>query len=136
MIGSKWEVKEVCRSISNTFFLMWFWCSLPGHLLHKVCVRLILNVHTSRSCRKYVFVAKLWISPVRMARRNSKVSLFQWWVLPRGFQLRKTIVMGGTFMYFQGSLLRSMTLRVSQDIALSCLTVPHIRHTRRFGNPY
>lgn len=66
--------------------------------------------------------------------RNSKVSLFYWWVLPRGFQLRKPIVMGGTFMYFQGSLLRSMTLTVSQDIALSCLIVPHRRHTRRFGN--
>lgn len=78
---------------------------VPGHLLHKVCVRLILNVHTSRSCRKYASVAKcigLWIAPVRMARRNSKVSLFYWWILPRGFKLRKTIVMGGTFMYFQG----------------------------------
>lgn len=113
--------------------------SLLGHLLHKVCVRLILNAHTSRSCRIYVFVAKcvgLWIAPVHMARRKSKVSLFYWWVFPRALQLRKAIVMGGTFMHFQGSLLRSMALTVSQDLALSCLTVPHRRHMRRFGNPY
>lgn len=58
---------------------MSFWCPLTGHLLHKLCVRLILNVHTSRSCRKYVFVATcvgLWIALLRMAHRNSRVSLF------------------------------------------------------------
>ena len=78
-------------------------------------MRLILNVYTSRSCRIHVLVAKcvgLWIAPVRMARRKSKLSLFYWLVLPRGLQLRKAIVMRGTFMHFQGSLLRSMPLTV------------------------
>lgn len=35
----------------------------------------------------------------------------------RTVHLRKPILMGGTFMFFQGDLLWSMTLPVSQDIA-------------------
>lgn len=45
----------------------------------RLRVRLMLNVHTSRSCRKCIFVATsggLWIAPVCMARRDLKVSLF------------------------------------------------------------
>lgn len=45
----------------------------------RLRVLLMLNVHTSRSCRKCIFVATsggLWIAPVRMALRDLKVSLF------------------------------------------------------------
>lgn len=45
----------------------------------RLRVRLMLNVHMNRSCRKYVFVATrfaLWIAHVRMARSDLKVSLF------------------------------------------------------------
>ncbi len=109
---------------------------VPGHLLHKVCVRLILNVHTSRSCRKYASVAKcigLWIARVRMARRNFEGVPILLVGTSSRVPVTKNHRNGWYFHVLPG---RSMTLTVSQAIVLSCLTVPHIRHTRRFGNPY